>query len=134
MFDSYHLSIPGEVLVPESGCTVSAAVAAPGLAGARSATVGNGPLAMVRRDRLTGTLVVRNRRPGDRFRPVGLRGRKKLQDLFVDQKVARTDRDVVPLVVDARDRIVWVAGFGIDEALRVTDAANAVLPLSLSRP
>jgi tRNA(Ile)-lysidine synthetase-like protein len=99
----------------------------------RRATVGNGPMAVVRGDRLTESLVVRNRRPGDRFQPVGLQGRKKLQDLFVDQKVARAERSAVPLVVDARDRIVWVAGFGIDEAFRVTDAAQAVLLLRLTR-
>ena len=42
-------------------------------------------------------------------------------------------RDAVPLVVDETDRIVWVAGFGIDEAFRVTDPAQAVLILKLRR-
>jgi tRNA(Ile)-lysidine synthase len=130
---SYPLSSPGEVVVPESGCVVSVAPATGDVVAERRATVGNGPIAVVRGDRLTESLVVRNRRPGDRFQPVGLRGRKKLQDLFVDQKVARAERDAVPLVVDARDRIVWVAGFGIDEAFRVTDAAQAVLLLRLTR-
>ena len=74
---------------------------------------------------------VRNRRPGDRFRPVGVGGQKKLQDFFVDRKVPRQRRDTVPLVVDERDRIVWVAGFGIDEAFRVTDPTQAVIMLEL---
>ena len=74
---------------------------------------------------------MRNRRPGDRFRPVGLGGHKKLQDYFVDRKVARTRRDRVPLVVDESDRIVWVAGYGIDEAFRVTDPSQSVLLLRL---
>jgi hypothetical protein len=34
-------------------------------------------------------------------------------------------------VVDETDRIVWVAGYGIDEAFRVTDAAQHVLFLRL---
>ena len=84
-------------------------------------------------DLVQGTLAVRNRRPGDRFRPVGLNGSKKLQDLFVDRKVARSQRDAVPIVVDADGRIVWVAGFGIDEAFRLTDAAQGVLLLKLTR-
>jgi tRNA(Ile)-lysidine synthase len=88
--------------------------------------------AVVRRDLCSGPLRVRNRRPGDRFRPFGLGGRtKKLQDYFVDRKVARQRRDVVPLVVDSRDRIVWVAGFDIDDTFRVTDSAQAVLILRL---
>ena len=45
--------------------------------------------------------------------------------------VARAKRDTVPLVVDGTDRIVWVAGFGIDEAFRVTDPAQAVIILKL---
>ena len=40
-------------------------------------------------------------------------------------------RDGVPLVVDEADRIVWVAGHGIDEAFRVTDPAQAVIILRL---
>jgi tRNA(Ile)-lysidine synthetase-like protein len=87
--------------------------------------------ALVRGDLVSGSLAVRNRRPGDRFRPAGLDGRKKLQDYFVDRKVARDRRDHVPIVVDEMDRIVWVAGYEIDEAFRVTDPAQAVLILKL---
>jgi tRNA(Ile)-lysidine synthase len=90
-------------------------------------------VASVHGDLCRGPLSVRNRRPGDRFAPVGLGGRKKLQDFFVDRKVARRDRDAVPLVVDAADRIVWVAGYGIDEAFRVTDSAQTVVIFKLRR-
>jgi tRNA(Ile)-lysidine synthase len=76
-------------------------------------------------------LVVRNRRPGDRFRPIGLGGRKKLQDLFVDRKVARRARGEVPIVADSTGRIVWVAGYGIDEAFRVTDPVQGVIILKI---
>jgi tRNA(Ile)-lysidine synthase len=130
----FPLSIPGEVLVEPAGCVVSADVEdTRGEAARPGATAGNGTVALVRRDRLGGSLAVRNRRPGDRFRPVGLNGSKKLQDLFVDRKVARDERDRVPLVVDQTDRIVWVAGYGIDEAFRVTDPSQAVLVLRLTR-
>jgi tRNA(Ile)-lysidine synthase len=79
-----------------------------------------------------GELFVRTRRPGDRFRPLGLGGHKKLQDYFVDRKVARGDRDRIPLVVDAQDRIVWVAGHVIAEEFRVTPATTGVLLFELS--
>jgi tRNA(Ile)-lysidine synthase len=86
---------------------------------------------IVRRDLCAGGLSVRNRRPGDKFRPAGLGGRKKLQDFLVDRKVARPARDLVPLVVDDMDRIVWVAGHAMDEEFRVTDPAQAVIILRL---
>ena len=80
---------------------------------------------------LTGGLAVRNRRAGDVFRPLGLGGRKKLQDFFVDRKIARAERDRIPLVVDARDRIVWVAGHALSDEFRVTDRTGAVVILTL---
>jgi tRNA(Ile)-lysidine synthase len=127
----YPLSIPGEVELAEAGCTVAAELDA-GLADVKSpARSGKGPLAVVRRDLFNGPLAVRNRRPGDHFRPIGLGGRKKLQDYFVDRKVAFGTRDRVPLVVDESGRIVWVAGYGIDEAFRVTDPSQSVLLLRL---
>jgi tRNA(Ile)-lysidine synthase len=133
-FFSYPLSIPGEVVLAEVGCTVSAAEAdSAGAVG--GAVLGNGSAArvvMVRRDRCRGALFVRNRRPGDRFRPLGLNGIKKLQDFFVDRKVARQVRDSVPVVVDERGRIVWVAGYAIDEEFRVTNAAEGVVILRLN--
>jgi hypothetical protein len=51
--------------------------------------------------------------------------------LFVDRKLARDRRDEVPLVVDESDQIVWVAGYGIDEAFEVTDPAQGMLLLRL---
>jgi tRNA(Ile)-lysidine synthase len=123
----YSLSIPGEVAVREAGCVVSAEPAP----SAGSVILSNSDVAVLQLDRCRPPLRVRNRRPGDRFRPLGLGGRKKLQDYFVDKKVPRNARDRVPLVVDDADRIVWVAGHGIAEEFRVTDPAQAVLILRL---
>jgi len=123
----FPLSIPGEVVLADAGWAVSADASESAIV----STVQGPDVAQVRRDLCNGRLAVRNRRPGDRFRPVGLDGQKKLQDYFVDRKVARERRDTVPLVVDDSDRIVWVAGFGIDEAFRVTDPTQAVVILKL---
>jgi tRNA(Ile)-lysidine synthase len=123
----YPLSIPGEVQLAESGCVLSAEPAH-AASGSRVATRTS---AVVRQDLLGRALSVRNRRPGDRFRPAGVAGRKKLQDYFVDAKVPRDARDTVPIVVDDCDRIVWVAGHAIDDEFRVTDPAQGVLLLRL---
>jgi len=135
----YPLSIPGEVPLPQAHCVVSARTLVIDAADrdreaiGAGAMAGNGPVAIVCSDLCRGSLAVRNRRPGDRFRPVGLGGKKKLQDFFVDRKIARRDRDAVPLVVDEMDRIVWVAGYGIDEAFRVSESAQHVLLLRLTQ-
>ena len=80
---------------------------------------------------LAAGLAVRFRRPGDRFRPLGLAGHKKLQDFFVDRKVPRAERARTPLVVDAGDRVVWVAGYAVSEDFRVSERTRAVVILKL---
>ena len=55
--------------------------------------------------------------------------RKKLQDLFVDLKIAREERDAVPLVVDREDRILWVVGHAVAEDFQVTEPLQGVLLL-----
>jgi len=79
-------------------------------------------------------LAVRARQRGDRLRPLGMGGReKKLQDVFVDGKVAREERDSLPLVVDSADRIVWVVGGPVAEDFRVTEASQGVIFLKARR-
>jgi tRNA(Ile)-lysidine synthetase-like protein len=58
-------------------------------------------------DTIAGPLVVRRRRSGDRYRPAGGRGSRRLQDMFVDAKVSRALRAAWPIVVMG-ESIVWV--------------------------
>jgi len=78
-------------------------------------------------------LTIRSWEPGDRVEPLGLGGRKKLQDVFVDRKVPVDERGEVPVVVAADGRIVWVAGHVLGEPFRVTPHSEAVVVLSLRR-
>ncbi len=76
-------------------------------------------------------LIVRTRRRGDWFCPLGMHGhRKTLQDFFVDQKVPRHRRDQVPVVV-APAGIVWVAGYRGDERFRPRQGSATLIRLSL---
>ena len=63
---------------------------------------------------IDGKIIVRARRPGDRLRPLGLGGEKKVQDILVDAGVPRDERDTVPIVA-APWGIAWVAGQRLDE-------------------
>ncbi len=56
------------------------------------------------------------RQPGLRMRPLGGRGTRKLQDIFVDARVPREERDGWPLVF-AGDRLAWVPGLAVDSEL-----------------
>lgn len=59
---------------------------------------------------LTYPLVVRNRRPGDRIQVLGLNGSKKVQDMFVDEKIAPLKRELYPLLFDSAGKLLWIPG------------------------
>jgi tRNA(Ile)-lysidine synthase len=133
----YQLDVPGEVAVPEAAVMLRAergGDSGPGGSHAAAAlAVGDATRALtVSVQMQAGPLRVRNWRPGDWYRPAGLKGhRKKLQDLFVDRKVERRRRHRVPVVVDARDRVVWVVGFGLSDDFRVTEATPSMIILTV---
>jgi tRNA(Ile)-lysidine synthase len=76
---------------------------------------------------------VRTWRAGDVFQPLGMKGTKKLQDCFVDEKVPRTERDRVPVLCAADGRIAWVVGYRIAEPFKVTERTKRVVRLRLER-
>jgi tRNA(Ile)-lysidine synthase len=128
----FPLSIPGEVTLDNQGWAVSAdrldSLSRPGGFGparSREVAVAAGPVAL--------PLAIRSRRPGDRFRPLGMGRAKKLQDFLVDRKIPREIRDSLPLVVDGEDRIVWVVGESVAEDFRVTEPSQGVILLKARR-
>jgi tRNA(Ile)-lysidine synthetase-like protein len=75
-------------------------------------------------------LSVGHRRPGLRMRPVGGRGTRKLQDIFVDARVPREERDQWPLVF-AGENLAWVPGIALDaDAAGTPGEASVHLTLS----
>ena len=63
---------------------------------------------------LSGGATVRVWQPGDRMQPLGMTGRRKLQDIFTDAGVPRGWRRRIPLVVTPAG-IAWVAGVRLAE-------------------
>lgn len=125
------LTVPGAVEIPEiePGCRVRAHW--PIEEGTAQAAV-RGRVAL-RKD-VASPLVVRGRRPGDRVRPVGLGGTKKVQDLLVDRKVPAGERDRVPVVTDASGKIVWVAGHAADADAVAPSGEYDVIVLTFEQP
>ena len=75
-------------------------------------------------------LAIRAWRPGDRMRPEGGRGSRKLQDIFTDAKVPRSDRHRLPVLV-ADDAPVWVPGFRAAEGWRARRGAARALAVTI---
>ena len=77
-------------------------------------------------------LVARFVRPGDRMKPLGARGGRKLQDILTDLRVPRWRRGRT-LLVTMRDEPVWIVGLRIADAARLTEATKRVLRLRFVR-
>ncbi|MDD3167879.1 MAG: tRNA lysidine(34) synthetase TilS [Eubacteriales bacterium] len=75
--------------------------------------------------------VLRTRRQGDYIVPLGMQGRKKLQDFFVDEKRAREERDRIP-VLCLGSEVIWVAGGRINDNYKVQDDTERIIILEYS--
>jgi tRNA(Ile)-lysidine synthase len=78
-------------------------------------------------------LLVRSVRRGDRIRPLGMRGHRKLHDIFVDRKLPRDERWSLP-VIEAAGKILWVPGVVRSSAAPITPATRATLRLAAQKP
>lgn len=124
-----QLRVPGEVALPGGRSRIEARPVedfniSEFLAGKSAAEE------VIDAEAVCGGLAVRFPREGERFRPLGAHGEKKLQDFFVDEKVPRRARAQTPLVVDD-EGIVWVAGLRIAERVSVTAETSRFLHLRL---
>lgn len=71
-------------------------------------------------DKIVFPLTVRYRQEGDRFMPYGMSQLKKLKDFFIDEKIAKFQRDKIAIICDAH-HIIWVAGHRIDHRVAVDE-------------
>jgi len=134
----FPLKVPGKTVFP--GWKVIASIVreravSPSSPGAPSTSkkTGQGNLAAHFDLHKTGTkLFVRQRRPGDRFQPLGMNMPKKLYEFMVDAKIPRSWRNHIPIVCSPR-QIIWVAGWRIDDRVKTTKASKEILRLEFIR-
>jgi len=87
---------------------------------------------LIDRDKVVLPLKIRNIRVGDRFKPLGMRGTKKVGDYLTDRKVKRVYRDEIPVVCD-RDGIIWLVGFEIADRVKIDKITEKVLKIELQQ-
>lgn len=119
------LSLPGNVELGAAGVMSAREVEATEVEGSPNSVV-------IDADRILGELTVDGPRPGDRMRPFGMEGSRKLSDLLIDAKVPKRLRGATPVVRDG-DRIVWLAGVRMSERFRVTPETKRAIRLTWER-
>jgi len=83
------------------------------------------------RAQLRWPLAIRGWKPGDRMRPRGGVGRRKLQDIFVDAKIPKPERHQLPVFVDSDGDILWVPGLRPAEKAKPSARTGQIVRLML---
>ncbi len=76
------------------------------------------------------TLHARTRLPGDKYRPIGSPGRKKLKNWMIDRRLDQYTKDTTPLVLDSSGEIIWVPGFAPSRTRQVEEGAQWLIHLT----
>ena len=71
-------------------------------------------------------LTVRAWQEGDYFYPLGMKGRKKLSDFFIGQKIALHQKNEIPLLINGNGDVMWVGGYRPDERYKVNNNTKKV--------
>lgn len=69
---------------------------------------------------------------GDAFRPLGMRGKKKVSDFLVDQKVPLIEKSSV-MVLESADKICWVVNHRLDDRCKVSDKTQNLLKITCQK-
>lgn len=120
----YTLAIPGEIIIKEANVKISVEIV-----NEVKNIEETGNTALLDFDEVGKEIVIRSRKSGDRFFPLGMNCAKKIQDFFVDLKIPIEKRDLIP-IIESAERIVWIAGYRIDERVKVTKKTRKAVKLS----
>lgn len=83
-------------------------------------------------DNIKEGLCIRTRKDGDKIRPLGMKGSKKLKDIFINLKIPREERLNVPIVCFDND-IAWVVGYKVSENFKITKETKNIIKITFSR-
>ena len=88
--------------------------------------------------KLTFPFVCRKWRQGDWMIPFGMKGRKKVSDIFTDIKYTSIQKEQAVMIVDCKgdlaeqQHVAGVAGVRIDDRYKVTDNTETIIKITIS--
>lgn len=81
-------------------------------------------------DKITKSVILRTKKPGDYLTINSKMGRKSLQDYFVNEKIPRENRDKMYLFTE-ESHVVWIPGYRISEYYKITEETKTVLQVKI---
>lgn len=112
---TYQIDMPKEISIKEISMTLDIKELSIG----EIQDYGNGKnLIYIDAEKIKFPLIIRPRKEGDYFYPFGFGKKKKLQDFFVDEKIPRDERDLIP-IIESEGNIVCIVGYRLDDRFKI---------------
>ena len=118
----YPVKAPGELFIPEISKTYVFEILPKG-----EVTSYENGIIYLDNDKIS-SLTLRNRKNGDWFCPLGLGGKKKIKDFFIDMKIPRDERNRLPVLED-NGNVVAILCHRADEKYKVTNSTKTILKI-----
>lgn len=87
-------------------------------------------VACLDKDQLEFPLKLRRWKEGDTFRPIGMKGKKKISDFFIDQKFSMIEKENTWMLISG-NRIVWIVGHRMDDRFKITSNTKCIYSMEL---
>jgi tRNA(Ile)-lysidine synthase len=121
----YTMKIPGSINIKERNATVHLQTK-----NRDYIDLGSENKAYMDLDKIRLPLILRNRRDGDWFQPLGMKGRKKIKTFFIDRKIPRNERGEIMLIAD-QISVVWIEKMHLNDRVKITKETKNVLELEI---
>jgi tRNA(Ile)-lysidine synthase len=131
---NYEIKVPGETVIPgwRIETSVKSRASSQTAAGARKDLTASLFSASFDSELAGDKINVRPREKGDRFHPLGMQGTKKLGEFMLDAGIPRLWRERIPVFVTPQ-QVIWVAGWRMDERVKITTRTRQILEIKMTR-
>ena len=83
-------------------------------------------------DKIKEKLIIRKRINGDKITPLGMKGSKKVKDIFMDLKIPIDERDEIPILCFDNE-VAWIVGYRVSEKFKITNETKKVIKITATR-
>jgi tRNA(Ile)-lysidine synthase len=83
-------------------------------------------------DKIEFPIIVRNRKQGDKYKPLGLkRNAKKIKEILIDKKIDRDIRNTLPLFINGKGEIMWMQNLPVSENFKIEKGTKEFLIIEI---